>query len=381
MLLAALVWMAPPTLPVYLDLGKAPSALEQRVDASLRSALEEQGVTIVADPPVDERAGSARDPLADAKRELETGVKAYAKLDVDTAIPALRAAEQRASAALTSPAIAGIIAEARVTLGLIALAQGKAGDADEHFRRATSLDPDRRMDTRLQPPEVVAAYDAARTAVAKSPMCELTLSTKPANAKVLVDGRPASGTIRLPYGVHYVAAASEAGVAGERVDLAQTRALVTLEIRPDAGALLQSVRAAARRGDDAALGVAADALAAATGAERVILWDLRSQKGRVEAPLRLRDATKGAFTWQVVADLGTAAAPDVPLQKALAELLGDAPVARRTKPPRSGGSKALPNWVWWAAGGVALAAAGGAAVLTLDGGSSGDDEVVVVVEK
>ena len=380
MLLAAALLMAPPTLPVYLDLGKAPPALEQRINDRIRASLQEQGVPIAPDPSSPLIGGA--DPIADAKRELETGVKAYAKLDLDTALPALRAAEQRASAALTSPAVAGIVAEARVTLGLISLAQGKTGEADEHFRRAASLEPDRRLDGRLHPPEVVTAYDAARASVAKSPMCELTLALKPAGGRITVDGRPASGTVRLPYGVHYIAAASEAGVTGERVELTQPRALVALEIRPDPNVALASLRAAAKRGDDVALGAAADALAAAAGAERVILWDLRSQKGRVEAPMRLRDVTEAAFTWQVVANLGTAAAPDAPLQKALAELLGDSPVARRTPPPRlRGGSRSLPSWVWWAAGGVAIAAAGGAAALTLDGGKSEDDEVVVVVEK
>lgn len=382
MILAAPPGAQPPTLPVYLDLGKAPASLEHRVEERLRAALEEHGVPIVADPGETPFAGG--DALSEAKRELDRGTKAYRELDLGVAAAALRAAEERATQTLSSPAVAAIVIEARVHLGLLELAQGKAGDADEHFRRAASLDPEHRLDGRLHPPEVVAAYEKARGAVAKGPACELTLSTKPASAKVTVDGRPASGTMRLPYGVHYVQASTDLGAAGERVDLSQPRALTSLSIAPDAGNALASLRAAARRGDDAAVGVAADTLAAASGAERVILWDLRQQGGRVEAPMRLRDVPLAAFTWQVVADLGTAAAPDVPVRRAVAELL-DQPVGVAvpiTRKPKQVGSKSLPNWVWWAAGGVALAAAGGAAAVTLNGAAkSEDDEVVIVVEK
>src|SRR5205085_11787485 len=127
-LFAAMLLMAPPgakpaTLPVYLDLGKAPPALEQRVNERLRAALEEQGLPIAADPGWPLLGGV--DPITDAKRELDRGEKAFAKLDLDTAIPALHTAEERASTAVTSSAAAGIIADARVALGLIALAQGK----------------------------------------------------------------------------------------------------------------------------------------------------------------------------------------------------------------------------------------------------------------
>ena len=389
MLLAALMVLAtppgvqPPTLAVYLDLGKAPPALEQRVDERLRAALEDKGVPLVADPGQAPLGGSG-DPLADAKRELDLGEKAYRELDLDTAIAALRAADDKAPAAATSPAIAGVVAEARVTLGLIALAQGKSGDADDHFRHAAVLEPDRRLDARNNPPEVVAAYESVRRAVLKAPMCELTLSTKPVSAKVTIDGRPATGTVRLPYGVHFVQASTDLGSAGERVELAQPRALVSLAVAPDASAMLLALRAAARRGDDDAAGAAADALAMAAGAERVVLWDLRQQGGRVEVPLRLREVSKNAFTWQVVADLGTAAAPDAALRKAVAELLDEAhsaepkPTPRVKKPP---GTKTLPAWVWWAAGGVALAAAGGAAAIAISDSKAEDDEVVIVVEK
>lgn len=384
-LLAALFLAQPPTLVVYLDMGKAPPALEQRVDERLRAALEEKGVPLVADPgrvPI----GGSGDPLADARRELDRGVKAYRELDLDTAIAALRAAEEKAPAAATSTGIAGVVAEVRVTLGLIALAQGKTADADEHFRRAAVLEPERRLDTRDNPPEVVAAYETARRAVVKGPACELTLSTKPANAKATVDGRPAIGTLRLPCGVHFVQASTELGSAGERIELVQPRALIALVIAPDAAAMVSSLRSAARRGDDGAAGAAADALAAVSGADRVILWDLRQQGGRVEAPLRLRDVSKSAFTWQVVADLGTAAAPDAALRKAVGELLDDehvaaAPATPRTRTKTPAGAKALPAWVWWAAGGLALAAAGGATAIAINGSKPEDDEVVIVVEK
>lgn len=378
MILAAPPGTQSPTLPVYLDQGKAPSALEQRVEERLRAALEARGVPVLASPAA--AVADGPDGLQEAKRELERGVKAYRELELETAVSALRAAEEKAALTLSSPGVASVVAEARVHLGLIALAKGKAGDADEHFRRVAALEPDRRIDGRLHPPEVVAAYEKARGAVARSPFCELTLSSKPSSAKILLDGRPASGTVRVPYGVHYVQASTDLGAAGQRVELAQPRALASLAIAPDAGAALASLRAATRRGDDASAGAAADALAASAGAGQVILWDLRQQGGRVEAPMRLRDVGQAAFTWQAVADLGTAAAPDVPIRRALGELL-DQRVATVTGPQPPGGSRSLPSWVWWAAGGVALAAAGGAAAFTLNGAKSENDEVVIVVEK
>ena len=389
-LAAMLVAAAPPaqpTLPVYLGLGGAPPALHQRVEERLTAILVDRGVPLVR-PPAD-AASTVEARVAEAKRELERGVAAYRKLDLDIAIAALGAAEEKATASPAAIEAAGIVAEARVHLGLIALATGKAAEADTLFRRVAALDPERRIDGRLHPPEVVAAYEKARRAVASGPQCDLTLSAKPASATITVDGRPASGTVRLPYGEHFVQASTDLGSAGERVELAQPRSLAELSVRSKPGTLVEGLRAAARRGDDAAAGAAADALAAATGARRVVIWDLRQQGGRVEAPMRLRSVDARAFTWGVVADLGTAAAPDVPLRKAVAELLDESRATASGEPgrPPPGGatprSRGMPAWVWWAAGGAALAAAGGAALLAFppNGSKQPGDDVVIVVEK
>lgn len=385
LLLAANGAAAPPTLPIYIGGGGAPPALAQRVDERLRSILGER-VSVVSEPQAPPAGTTPETRLAEARRDLERGVKAYQMLALDEAVPALQSAETRAFAAAGAPPAAAVLAEARTHLGLIALATGKTSQADAIFRSVAALDPDRRLDGRIHPPEVVAAYEKARRAVAAGPQCDLTLAAAPAGATITVNGKPASGTVRLPYGEHLVqASVGEIASAGQKVELSQARALVSVEV-PVGAAFSSAIRAAARRGDEAAVGAAADALAAAAGAKRVLLWDLRSANGRVEAPMRMRDAVAKAFTWQVNADLGTAASPDAALRRAVTEILEETPtavpVAIPQRPKKPAEMRRLPPWVWWAAGGVALAAAGGAAAYTMTGSrEKPGDEVVVVVDK
>ena len=107
----------------------------------------------------------------------------------------------------------------------------------------------------------------------------------------------------------------------------------------------------------------------------MLVWDLRSSSGRIEAPLRLVPQGARFLPRVSVADLGSGVAPESPLRVAVAGLMGGTPL----EPPIATGSSSdsprrrqrRPIWVWWAAGGAAALVLGGA-VVALDQNRSGD---------
>ena len=393
---------------VYLDGAGAPPSFQQKVEERLRASLEERGQTVVPDPtlfaaggPQGAGGGGAEAKLAGAKRDLDRGIAAYRQLSLDASTTALQAAESQALEAVESPQAAAVVYDARLYLGIVALANGKAADAKTWFTRAAQLDPEKRLDTRSFAPDVVKAYEAERHAVATAPGCELALASEPEGATLSVDGRPWSAGMKIPPGQHLVSAASDLGSGGLKLEASGAHASATVRIQPDGQRLVGALRAASKRNDAAALDHAVDAFGGLAGASTVVMWDLRNQAGgRIEAPLRLRDVVTHAWTRSTVAELGNGVVLDAPMKSAVAALytggalvasagggaaggdVGDDGMPIVSTTPPGGGSRdhhhGIAPWIWWVGGGVALAAAGGAAALASQaGGSSQQLEVQV----
>lgn len=394
-LLALVAFLAPaaaraqPTTLVYLDGANAPAPLVRKIDERLRALLDERGIALVDLPAA---ATGPEGRITQARKDLDAGISAWKLLSLETAQSSLAAAESGAIAAAEFPQAAAILAEARLHLGLVALAVGKNADADRVFRKVAIADPDRRLDVRSFPPDVIAAYEKSRKAIAAAPPCELTLSAEPASAALYVDGRTAGApVVKLPCGEHLIAAAAEGGTSGEKVDLTEPKTARALRVAPDPARIASSARAAAKKGDETMLARALDALAAAAGAERVLAWDLRSVNGRVESPMRLRDReTRGPMMRTAIADLASSAAPDPALRSAITSLLTGVPqaapeataVSSSSRAKRRAGRNGIAGWIWWTAGGVAVLAAGGAAAaLAQPSDGAGGDSVSVTVEK
>ena len=389
MMLAGLVFFATPVvhaatvLPVYLDGANAPAPLVSRVDDRLHAILSERSIAIATIPDAP-TAPEAR--IASAKKELEKGIAAYRALQLDTALPALTAAEKDALGVPESPEAPKVLADARIYLGIMAAATGTQTEADRLFRMVAATDPDRRLDSKQFPPDTVAAYEKSRKAVAAASFGDVALSASAEGVAFLADGKPISGAnAHLSFGEHLLLASGEAGTAADRFEVTESKSAWRANIAPDPRGLLTALRAAAKRGDEAAILKTADALAAASGAGRVLLWDLRSTSGRVEAPLRFHDLGARSLSRASIADLGAGTSPDPALRTALASLLAPEtapllatkiPEPRRARPARKGG---VGNWVWWTAGGIALLAAGGAAA-ALSQPPPGGEKVAVSVQ-
>lgn len=390
-LLSPSLAVAQPTTVLYLDGANAPAPLVRKVDDRLRALLVERGIAVV-DPPA--ATAGTESGISDVRKDLDAGIAAWKALSLESAQAALSKAEAGAVAAAESPQAPSILADARLHLGLVALALGKAADADRVFRKVAVADPDRRLDVRSFPPDVIDAYEKSRKAIAAAPPCELTLTADPPSAALYVDGRTAAAPVlKLPCGEHLVAAAAEGGTAGEKIDLVEGKTARALRVAPDPARLAAAARAAAKKGDDTALARALDAVAASAGADRVIAWDLRSVAGRVESPMRLRDReTRGPAMRTALADLASTAAPDPALRSALTALLtgvpqpdldGDTPVAATpAREKHRAERKGIAGWIWWTAGGVAILAAGGAAAaLAQPADGQTGDSVSVTVDK
>ncbi len=372
-------------LLVYVEGAGAPKPLAARVDERLRALLSERGFTVTGPPAP---TAPPVPPLDDARRGLARGIDLYRTLSLDAAVRALLEADALAVSS-PDPEAASIARQARLYLGIVALATGDVDGARARFRQSAVLDPGRRLETRSFSPEVVDAYEQARRAVLGGPVGELRVVVTP-GAQVHIDGSAArSLPAVLPYGEHLVQATTESGDAVERVELDGATRTVELAMTANPAKALASLRAAVQRGDPAGSNAAGDALARQAGTPRWLAWDLRQTRGRIEALVKTRSIRPRGPSRATIVDLGASASIDAPLRRAVERLFAPR-VASRSTPEndetaipagrpaaKSGGSPRLGRWIWWAAGGVAVVAAGTAAIASAP---PPDDRVSVTVE-
>jgi hypothetical protein len=187
--------------------------------------------TLLVEPRI-ELTGVLRERLGVFRRAVELsdeGWRAYIELEPEFAEARLAQARQRAVDALDLDGGRELVAEISVRLGAVRLFRGRRDEADEDFRLAAILDPDRPITDAEFRPDVVEAFERA-TAVAPG-VATLAIAS-PRGAAVEVDGAaagtaPVSVEVTVGHHVLVVRAAGkvpytgivEVGAAGQRVSL------------------------------------------------------------------------------------------------------------------------------------------------------------------
>ena len=175
-----------------------------------------------------------------ARQLAEEGWRAYKEVEPAFAESRLSQGRQRAAEVLDLQGGAELVAEISLRLGAVRLSRGRTSEAEDDFRLAAALDPNREVTTAEFRPNVVESFERARSASATPARLEIVA---PAGAKVEVDGVDAGAapvTVETTAGYHAVVVRGEAarpwsGIAvvpegGDRLEV---------ELEPDelAGAL------------------------------------------------------------------------------------------------------------------------------------------------
>jgi tetratricopeptide (TPR) repeat protein len=99
-----------------------------------------------------------------------------------------------------------VLVDALVFLGTTLRELGREEDGRAAFVRVLSLDPTHALDETIHPPEVIAAFEAAREEAAARPSGRLDVASAPPLAEVFLDGRPVGRTpltlTDVPVGAH-----------------------------------------------------------------------------------------------------------------------------------------------------------------------------------
>jgi hypothetical protein len=263
--------------------GRAPRGVPDAV-AEARAALAAGAV------PVETLAQFRR-----ARELIDEGWRAYLQVSVDTAAVKLAAARTEAEALLALPGGAELYADAALRLGAVLGHLGRTAESRAVYALALTLDPDRPITLAEFSPDVVDAVAAVRAAPA--PLQHVHVTSVPAGAQLLIDGRDAGRTpadVALSRGQHVIVAkqqAMRAAVRGLVVDDATT---VELALEPD--------RDAARIAPDGDLQALVDAVLRYADLDEVVLAVAATRRG--EPALLLQRCAGAPARCTTVVDLG-----------------------------------------------------------------------------
>lgn len=210
--------VAPAELTGIMERAGASAGDEVRVDAIARA----QGRLAQGAAPAARRAALDR-----ARTLAAAGWQAYLAVEPGQAADQLAEARRLAEAVLDLSDGPAVYADVCLRLGVVLRQLGRAGEADALMRLAATLDPGRTVSIAAFAPDVVSAYEAARSAEALAvPMrivvtrAEDATPAMPAatpeaspearpEANIDIDGRPAGAApldIALPAGLHIITA-------------------------------------------------------------------------------------------------------------------------------------------------------------------------------
>ena len=338
------------------------------------------------------------DRFARAEELAAEGWRAYLEARPTTAVSRLGDARAEAAALLDLDGGLELYADLSVRIGAARLALGRDAAADEDFRLAARLDPEREVTDAEFKPAVVQRYAAARTSRPGS--AQQRIESVPAGAAIEVDGRPVGAapvTVDLPIGLHVVVARGAGRAArAEVVGAAPGAAILRLELDADPAAVAVAAGTPGFKLGRAEADAAVVAGAVLMYGELDALF-LVGTVWRRGAPALLGQICRGGVPARCgrVVEIGYARAGDLPRAAARlwraaraapggfpATLLGDARLVNREPGPGAGGGGAgggggvrrwwRSPWLWVGVGSAALAITAGFLV-------AGDDAIEPVV--
>jgi hypothetical protein len=220
-----------------------PPVPAERVARAIAVAAALTGDRTVDEPVAHARAAIAsgavpRAELARFARVAEVvaeGWRAYQQVAPDFAAARLAAARRDAEALLAWDGGIEVYADASLRLGAVLDQLGRHDLSIDAFRLAADLDPDRAITTAEFSPDVVAAFDAARTAPAARARVTITVpDAGELGAAIELDGKPAGAspiTAELAVGGHVVVARAAGRIArGQAFAVTSAGAAVVVEL-------------------------------------------------------------------------------------------------------------------------------------------------------
>jgi hypothetical protein len=293
--------------PIYevVDLGHALS-VESTVE---QARIADEGRRLVAEGNAAAAAKAWPEAAARYQRALQ---------DFDQGLPAVGAHEY---------------ADATLRLGAADWMSGDEKAAKDNFALVARLDPRHKLDARAVEPAIEIPVAAARVQAEAARRGLLDVDTRPASARVQVDGESKGQTpvhAELSAGPHLLVV-ERAGFypTAEIIDIAPrkpSRQSITLSATPTAASLSQIIAGASDEVGRGTAGKNVSALAEKFSLERVLIGSVRSQEeARVSVVLSLVDAPNhkviASKTLTLVADGTDADQIELDTQNAARELI------------------------------------------------------------
>lgn len=147
------------------------------------------------------RAETEQRPAIDDARRL------YRDLQFEESLALIGELQQRLEPSVRTTEDVVALHQALVMRGMNELALGREAAARDALRAAATIRPDATLDEGNHPPNVRALYEAVRAEVRAAPPAARTVTTEPAGARVLLDGRlvgASPATLTAAPGRHYV---------------------------------------------------------------------------------------------------------------------------------------------------------------------------------
>ncbi len=129
-----------------------------------------------------------------ARAHIKRGEAHFSRLRPKKAIKEFKAALRNLKAVFPSLADLSDLEHAHLMLGMTYQALGKRKYAEREYRMVLLLNPDRRLDENRVNPVVVDRFDRVRQRLLTSLKGSISLISRPAGARVLMDGKPVGAT-------------------------------------------------------------------------------------------------------------------------------------------------------------------------------------------
>jgi hypothetical protein len=192
------------------------------LNRQLRASLATIPGAVVVDPGRTPSGGHP--PCAEAEAMAVRGRSSYENLELDDAVKLLEGAVAAYFNCASKQVSGRGYVEALQFLGAARIARGETDAGMRAFRNAAAFDARATMDTRIFPPDMVAAYARSRDTVAGYPPGAISVTTTPSGTEVFIDGRfsgvsPLMGQKAAP-GTHFVSARRDGfEAAGGRLEV------------------------------------------------------------------------------------------------------------------------------------------------------------------